>query len=63
MSRRWLITLENGEAQAPDATKIFDTLRALNISFGLESPQDQSSSSPPLNREAADALRLMDQQR
>lgn len=60
VSRRWLIALENGEAKAPDATKVFDTLRALNLSFGLESSQDTPALPP--NQATADALRLMDQQ-
>lgn len=60
VSRRWLIALETGEAKAPDATKIFDTLRTLNLSFSLGSPQQTAA--PKVNRAAADALRLMDQQ-
>lgn len=60
VSRRWLIAVENGEAQAPDATKLFDTLRALNISFGLGSSDEDSTSQA--NQDAADALRIMDQQ-
>ncbi|MCH8560347.1 helix-turn-helix transcriptional regulator [Nesterenkonia sp. DZ6] len=60
VSRRWLIAVENGEAKAPDATKIFDTLRALNISFGLGSPEEVPAPRP--NQAAADALQIMDQQ-
>lgn len=39
VSRRWLIAIENGEAAAPDASKIFDTLRALNFAITLKRPE------------------------
>lgn len=60
VSRRWLIAVEKGEAQAPDATKLFDTLRALNISFGLESSGEDATSQA--NQAAADASRIMEQE-
>ena len=57
VSRRWLIAIENGDAQAPDTAKIFDTLRALNLSMFI-SPTPPSL--PPTNRAAAEALEFMD---
>lgn len=58
VSRRWLIALENGESQAPDTTKIFDTLRALDLTFGIESAQRKEPRRH--NRAAADALSMID---
>ncbi|WP_218221838.1 helix-turn-helix domain-containing protein [Nesterenkonia sp. Act20] len=58
VSRRWLISVENGEAKSPDATKLFDTLRALDLSFGIFSPEEAPTRQP--SQEALDALRLMD---
>lgn len=66
VSRRWLIAIETGDAQAPDATKIFDTLRALNLRFGLSSSEetapDAAKSRPrPLTPSTRSALRRMRQ--
>lgn len=60
VSRRWLISIETGEAQAPDATKIFDTLRALNLNLGIDASGPGSPRRP--NEAAADALKIMDRQ-
>lgn len=57
VSRRWLIAVENGDAQAPDTAKIFDTLRALGLSMFI-APTPPSV--PPKNRDAAAALEIMD---
>lgn len=59
VSRRWLIAIENGESQAPDATKIFDTLRALGLTFGIEDSQPSTPSRT--NNAAAEALAIMEE--
>ncbi|WP_218220417.1 helix-turn-helix domain-containing protein [Nesterenkonia sp. Act20] len=59
VSRRWLIDLETGNLNAPDARKIFSVLRALDLRFGLESRTQVPQR--PLNQATRDALRLMDQ--
>ena len=59
VSRRWLIAIESGESQAPDATKIFDTLRALGLAFGIE--DSQPSTPRRTNNAAAEALAIMDE--
>lgn len=56
VSRRWLIALENGESEAPDASKILDTLRALGLVFAIGAPGQK----PRPNQATLDALEAME---
>lgn len=58
VSRRWLIGIETGAIEGPDASKLFDVVRALGLSFSL-GPRPPSPA--VTNQAAADALRLMDE--
>lgn len=57
VSRRWLIALETADASSPDASKIFDTLRALNLALAIDEPQAQRK----LNPEAEAAMRALEE--
>lgn len=58
VSRRWLIGVETGAIKGPDATKLFDVVRALGLTFSIGPPQ------PPRrqpNAATLAALRAMDE--
>ncbi|MBE1514287.1 helix-turn-helix domain-containing protein [Nesterenkonia halotolerans] len=60
VSRRWLIGIETGAIDGPDATKLFDVVRALGLTFSIGPPQPPRRSP---NKATAAALRLMKERR
>lgn len=58
VSRRWLIGVENGDIKGPNASKLFDVVRELGLSFSLGPPPP-----PPVitNPATLEAMRILDE--